>query len=155
MLSDSITDRSKDGQIIQFWRIEIDKEGIIPVRSGDLFSTILSTMKIHRIQKYQNRYWMICTYEIPSWMKKTGAAVKNPQHSPPSKGYGKHPSEVNKRMLPSNVSLLKTGKSTGLYALNDPHAMQSPQDTINQLTSESMYNIMLNLFKTVLIKVYL
>ena len=158
LLEESIMDRSRDRRMINWFKSEIDAKGIVPVRSGHLFSSIFSTMRIKRVARYRNRFWMHCTYDVPDeylWLNNKLLFIKNPKHSPPSKGYGLHPSKVNTSNLPHNVNLIRTTKTLGLYLLSDSTAQPTPQDYINRLTSEVLYNYMLLLFKLTLIRIHI
>jgi len=158
LVEESILDSSNDRKMINFFQSQIDAMGVVPVRSGHLFSSIFSSMRIKRVTRFKNRFWMFCTYDVPDeylWLMNKMLYIKNPKHSPPAKGYGKHPSKVNPRRLPSNVNLLRTTATLGEYMLNDPIAHSTPQDTINAFTAQILYNYMLLLFKQTLLRIYI
>ena len=145
-----VLDPSDDRNLIEAWRKRIIARGWVPVRSGNLFSTIISTMTIIRRNYYTNRFFINGRYAYPSGYP---TYIKNPKHTPPDTGRGLHPMLVNKNFPPPNVNVKKITPKGAVYELSDPQALTDPRVYINRLLSDSLYNMMVATFKSMIIKV--
>jgi len=110
----------------RLWRWKKRFEKMIPVRSGHLASTILSTLRIHRKAYGNSRFWISAAYNYPM----TGAmqrpiTIHNQKHKPPDEGYGDYIGVDRTYKLPNVHLLYKTGGGGAKYLLNDPTAVEN------------------------------
>ena len=141
-------------KIIHNWQKTFER--LIPVRTGHLASTILSTLVINRRSKMKTRYFISGTYNYPiakgSHLYRP-YFITNPKHSPPSKGYG-NPRGINRQYKVPNVNMLKRTKGgNALYLLNDPGSHSDPRFYINKIIQKTILDIYATVFNNLIMRV--
>lgn len=109
----------------------------IPVRTGKLMDVIFKTMRIFRNSFYSSRYIVKFEYEYPQDRPRF---ITNPSHSPPSRGYGDWATyrlvtaEAQRRVQIDHI----TPMGNALYILNDPLALNKPEDYIDYIAQQEL-----------------
>lgn len=154
MLYEALMDPTPNRSIIQ--GIQKIIEPLIPVRTGHLASTILSTLRITRHSLLKTRYYFNGTYEYPR-QKGTHLYrpyfIDHPKNNPPDTGYG-NPRGINQQYKVKNVTMIrKTKKGNALYLLNDPGAHNDPRFVINKIIHEILIDIPATIFNNLQMEV--